>query len=129
MQRGGIGGHLPGLEQTALAIEHGEIEVSVGSVDADKEGCIFAAHGLVGVLVLRARTQAGDSNIEWLETASEESFVLGHSWQGKTVSSKSSHGPVVTVFPLPGRQIFPATDPVTLRSQTPRCSPGPAAKL
>ena len=111
MKRGGVCAHLSALNNFSRAIEHREIKVFVGSVDADKE-CIWGVHGVNLFLVLIARTQAGDSNIGWLAPASEKSLRSGHSWQGKPVSSKSSSRPVVTALPLPGRHIFPRTNPL-----------------
>ena len=117
MERGGIRAHFPSLNEPSGAIEHREIKLFVGSVDADKE-CIGDVHGVGVVLVLTARTQAGDSNIGWLLPASEKSLRQGHSWQGKPVSSKSSRGPVVTALPLPGRHIFPTSNPLLRRRPT-----------
>jgi len=114
MKRGGIRAHFPALNELSGAVEHREIKVFVGSVDADKE-CIGAVHGVGVVLVLTARTEAGDSNIEWLLPASEKSLRQGHAWQGKPVSSKSSRGPVVTALPLPGRHIFSTSNPLLRR--------------
>ena len=110
MQHGGMRAHLPALNELSGAIEHSEIRVFVGSVDADKV-CIRDVHGIGVSLVLTARTQAGDSNIGWLLPASEKSLRQGHSWQGKPVSSKSSSGPDLTALPLPGRHIFPTSNP------------------
>jgi hypothetical protein len=114
MKRGGIRTHFPALNELSGAVEHREIKVFVGSVDADKE-CIGTVHGVGVVLVLTARTEAGDSNIEWLLPASEKSLRQGHAWQGKPVSSKSSRGPVVTALPLPGRHIFSTSNPLLRR--------------
>ena len=114
MERAGIRAHFPALNELSGVIEHREIKLFVGSVDADKE-CIGDLHGIGAVLVLTARTQAGDSNIGWLLPASEKSLRQGHSWQGKPLSSKSSRGPVVTALPLPGRHIFPTSNPLLRR--------------
>jgi hypothetical protein len=119
MKCSGIFTHFPALNELSGAIEHREIKVFVGSVDADKE-CIGDVHGVGVVLVLTARTQAGDSNIGWLLPASEKSLRQGRSWQGKPVSSKSSRGPDVTALPLPGRHIFPTSNPLLRRRPTSR---------